>query len=277
MRITTWNVNGIRSVFCKEKDGTKYKIAINNNVVTTLLTENDPDILCLQEIKCSKDVDISKTLGLTDLGYQYCGVNCATSKKGYSGTCVISKKVPISVIVGFGDFNTAEELNNEGRVLTVEYDKVFVVNVYTPNSKPDLSRLEFRVNVWDKVFRDYCTHLQSKKPIIVCGDFNVAPEDIDVNNPKSARGSHGFTVQEKASFKSLLDGASLVDSYRVLHKETIGYTWYSPFARSRERNKGWRIDHILVSSRIKSKLGECEILGDFFGSDHVPCTLDIKV
>jgi exodeoxyribonuclease-3 len=277
MRITTWNVNGIRSVFCKEKDGTKSKTPINNNVVTTLLTENDPDVLCLQEIKCSKDVDISNTLGLTDLGYQFCGVNCAISKKGYSGTCIISKKTPISVIVGFGDFNNAEELNNEGRVLTVEYEKVFVVNVYTPNSKPDLSRLEFRVNVWDKIFRDYCTHLQSKKPIIVCGDFNVAPEDIDVNNPKSAKGSHGFTVQEKTSFKSLLDGASLVDSYRTLHKETVAYTWYSPFARSRERNKGWRIDHILVSSRVKNKISKCEVLGDFFGSDHVPCTLDIKV
>lgn len=278
MRIITWNVNGIRSVFSKDKTGQKHgKSAIKENVLYTLLKETNVDVLCLQEIKCSADVDIAGTLGLKDLGYEYCGIHCATSRKGYSGTCTISKKKPLSEIYGFGEFNTMEEFNNEGRMVTTEYEKCFVINVYTPNSKPDLSRLEWRTQKWDKLFREYCTFLQSKKPIIVCGDFNVAPQDIDVNNPKSAKGSHGFTVEEKTSFKQLLLEASLIDSFRTLYKDTVAYSWFSPFAKSREKNKGWRIDHLLVSKSLQSKLVNSGILGEYFGSDHVPCVCDIKV
>lgn len=275
MRVITWNVNGVRSVLCKEKDGKKHTSKIPNNVLAALIQENNPDVVCLQEVKCGPDVDIAHALKLKDLGYKYCGINCATVRKGYSGTCTISKAPPLAVTFGFGYFNTDPLLNNEGRIITTEYEGVYVVNVYTPNSKSDLSRLDFRVKTWDLVFREYCATLQNKKPIIVCGDLNVAPEDIDVNNPKSAKGSHGFTTDERVSFKELLKQASLVDAFRLLHKDRIAFTWFSPFARSREKNKGWRIDHILVSSRLSSKVGSTEVLGSFYGSDHVPFTVDI--
>lgn len=263
MRVITWNVNGLRSVLSKEKNGTKHSGHIENNVVYALLKEQDPDILCLQEIKCNA----APPMKLVELGYKYCSFNYATVRKGYSGTCIICKEQPLSETMGIG------ESANEGRVLTVEFDKFYVVNVYTPNSKPDLSRLEFRVNVWDKAFREYVQRLQKHKYVIVCGDFNVAPDNIDVNNPKSAEGSHGFTKAERESFK-LLD---LCDSFRYLHKDAVAYSWFSPFANSRAKNKGWRIDHLLVSKKLQAKLTSADIHGEYYGSDHVPCSVNILI
>lgn len=271
-KVITWNVNGVRSVMCKEKNGIKHTKPIPNNVLVTLLVEQQPDVLCLQEIKCGADVKIAETLDLASLGYEHISVNCSKARKGYSGVCIISKTTPLKVIHDFGDYNTDKNLNDEGRVLTAEYDKFYVTTVYTPNSKPDLSRLPYRVSQWDATFNGFIQHLQAHKPVITCGDFNVAPEEIDVNNPKTAAGSHGFTIEERQSFKDLISQSLLIDTFRFLHPTKVAYSWFSPFAKSRERNKGWRIDHVLVSKKLKSKIAEAEILGDYFGSDHVPCS-----
>lgn len=273
MKIITWNVNGIRSVMCKEKNGTKHAKPIVNNVVSTLLAEQNPDVLCLQEIKCGVDVKIAETLDIKGLGYNHISINCSKARKGYSGVCIISKDEPLNIIHDFGDFDKTPTLNNEGRVLTAEFNHVFVVNVYTPNSKPDLSRLDYRTNEWDAAFRKYIQHLMLKKTVIACGDFNVAPHEIDVNNPKTAKGSHGFTDDERNSFNRLLTDCNMIDTFRQLNPSQIAYSWFSPFAKSRERNKGWRIDHILVAKKLKTKLKTADILGEFYGSDHVPCSL----
>lgn len=283
MKVITFNVNGIRSMLTKDKSGKKHDKPIVNNVIRELLKEQSPDLLCMQEIKCtSSDIDIAVALGLKELGYVSCEVNCAV-KRGYSGTCIISKKAPLKVLRGFMGFNDNVELNDEGRVLTFEYDNVIVVNVYTPNSKPDLSRLEWRVMTWDRTMAEYIQHLQetTKKPVILCGDMNVAPADIDVNNPKSAKGSHGFTESEKQSFEALLDETEMVDAYRVVHPTKVAYTWFSPFSKSKDadgyRDKGWRIDHFLVSCKAKNKIKKVDVLPQYWGSDHVACSLDIDI
>lgn len=280
MKIITWNVNGIRSVSTKEKDGTKHSKPIEHNVVRTILEEYSPDILCLQEIKCDDAINIPALVGgLDDLGYVKIDTNCSTSKKGYSGVCMICKQRPMNVIQGFGTFAPHPTLNNEGRVISAEFDKYVVVNVYTPNSKPDLSRLDFRVNTWDVAFRNFIAHLQqtTKKHIIVCGDLNVAPAEIDLSNPNANKKSHGFTIEERQTFKALLETCNLIDSFRHLHPSHVKFSWFSPFAKSRERNKGWRIDHVLVSKKLAPKIQTSEILHDYFGSDHVPCMCEIMI
>lgn len=277
MRVVTWNVNGIRSVLSKTKNGEKHSKPIKNNVVRVLLEELHPDVLCLQEVKCSPDVDVEQMLDLNGLGYNFCTMNCATVRKGYSGTCVISKIKPLEVIHGFGKFDTSINMNDEGRMITIEFESFFVINVYTPNSKADLSRLDFRTKVWDKRFREFVRKLQSRKHVIVCGDFNVAPEEIDVNNPKSAKGSHGFTLEERNSFGLLMTEANLVDTFREHNGSTVAYSWFSPFAKSREKNKGWRIDHILVSEAIKEEIVESKMYAEYFGSDHIPYCASLNI
>lgn len=278
MRVITWNVNGIRSIVCKQKDGNKHPTPIKENVLYTLLDGMKPDVVCLQEIKCS--ADINNLLDLQGLGYRYCEMNCATSRKGYSGTCILSKVKPLSVTHGFGLVSGTGEyddsFDNEGRVITIELANIYIVNVYTPNSKADLSRLDYRINKWDNAFRAYCMYLQEKKPIIVCGDLNVAPNNIDVHNPKSAKGSHGFTIEERESFGKLLSEANLVDTYRVVNKDMLGYSWFSPFAQSRKHNKGWRIDFILLSKILEHDIVSSMILSEYYGSDHIPCSLDLR-
>jgi exodeoxyribonuclease-3 len=166
--------------------------------------------------------------------------------------------------------------NEEGRVLCAEFQSFYLVNAYVPNSKPDLSRLDYRVNIWETEIRKYINTLQKKKPVIYCADFNVAPTEIDIHRAKGNEKSHGFTIEERTAFKQLVDECGLVDAFRSLHPSVRKYTWFSNFGKARENNKGWRIDHFLVSEKLKRTLKSCEILGDIYGSDHVPIVLELS-
>ncbi len=280
MKFITWNVNGIRAVMNKQKNGDKRDHSkCEMNVITDLLINEKPDFLCLQEIKCNSDVDL-QCIALEELGYHTTILNCA-QRKGYSGTAIFSKTKPLAIYKNFEGFlksNNAEELITEGRVITLEYPKFFIITAYVPNAKPDLSRLDFRINEWEKTMRDYINYLQSNgKYIIFCGDLNVAADNIDVHNPSSAKGSHGFTNEEKQAFKDLLNECNLVDSFRELHLNEAKYSWFSPFAQSRKKGKGWRIDYFLVSKKLKPKIKKTDILSDYYGSDHIPCMIDIEM
>lgn len=277
--IVTWNVNGIRSVLTKEKDGTKHTGPIQENTLYTLLSTQSPDVVCLQEIRCNDKVDIAGAFKLDELGYQIIGQNCSKAKAGYSGTLVIAKKPlhVISVVKDFPRFPATHELNTEGRAITVEFPKFVLINVYVPNSKPDLGRLDFRVNTWEPAIRQHIADMKKKysnKPVILCGDLNVAPSDIDVHNPKGAKGKHGFTAEEKQAFQALLSECDMKDAFRELYpNKEAAFTWWSNFANSRGRNKGWQIDKFVVSSKLMSKVSKVEILADYYGSDHAPVVL----
>lgn len=264
MKIISWNVNGLRSVLGKNKQGEKIKDG--ENLIETLLKE-DYDIICLQEIKCTTEqVDLEF---IERMGYNII-LNCA-QRKGYSGTAIFTKVKPLSVRTDFHD-------DNEGRIIIAEYSKFVLVNLYVPNSKPDLSRLNFRVNEWDVNIRQLVNEItKSGKEVILCGDFNVAHNDIDVHNPKSANGSHGFTKEERESFAKLLDECSLIDTFRHLHPKTVKYSWFSPFAKSRANNKGWRIDYFLVSEKLKNKLKKADIFSEYYGSDHLVIFIEIAI
>lgn len=280
MKIISFNCNGIRSVLTKEKDGTKHKEVIDNNVITSLLDEEKPDILCLQEIRCGDSLDISKLLKLSSRGYHIINQNCSIVKAGYSGTLVISKLPALKIIKNFPNLSESHELNGEGRIITVEFPKFVLINVYVPNSKPDLSRLEFRVEQWEKEIRNHINNLQAQfdKPVIMCGDLNVAPKEIDLHNPKGSKGKHGFTIEERDAFQKLLDECKMVDAYRFLYPTKQNeYTWWSNFAKSREKNKGWRIDIYVVSKTISKKIEEVKVFTDHYGSDHAPISLSISV
>jgi exodeoxyribonuclease III len=280
MKIISFNCNGIRSVLTKEKDGTKHKEVIDNNVITSLLDEEKPDILCLQEIRCGNSLDISKLLKLSSRGYHIINQNCSIVKAGYSGTLVISKHPAITVVKNFPNLPENNELNGEGRIITVEFQKFILINVYVPNSKPDLSRLQFRVEHWEKEIRNHINNLQAQfdKPVIMCGDLNVAPKEIDLHNPKGSKGKHGFTIEERDAFQKLLDECKMVDAYRFLYPTKQNeYTWWSNFAKSREKNKGWRIDIYVVSKSLTKKIEEVKIYNDRYGSDHAPILLSISL
>lgn len=279
MKFITWNVNGLRAVMNKVKNGTKRDPSkCQTNVITELLMAEEPDFLCLQEIKCNDDVSLD-CIGLEELGYHATILNCSTVKKGYSGTAIFSKIKPISVHINFEGFSNSNGLTDEGRIITLEYPRFFLITAYVPNSKPDLSRLDFRINVWEKTMREYIKHLQksSGKHVILCGDLNVAAENIDVHNPSSAKGSHGFTEEERTAFKQMLSECNLIDSFRELYPNDTKYSWFSPFAKSKKRERGWRIDYFLVSKKLKPKIKRADILLDFYGSDHVPCVIEIDI
>lgn len=276
MKLVTWNVNGLRSVMSKFKDGSKQTSYCSNNVINEILVSEEPDFLCLQEVKCSDNVDMS-CLNLEKMGYSSF-LNCSKARKGYSGTAIFTKFKPLSVNYDFTGFSNDKELNEEGRMITLEYAKFFIITVYVPNSKQDLSRLPFRIDTWEATLRRYIKELQSRgKSVMLCGDLNVAADNIDVHNPVSAKGSHGFTDEERAAFRSLLDECNMVDTYRELHKNEAKYSWFSPFAKSRQMGKGWRIDYWLVSKKLKTKVKDADILGQYFGSDHVPCAMTIDI
>ena len=280
VKIISFNVNGIRSIVTKEKDGTKHKQIISHNVIATLLEEQQPDILCLQEIRCSDNLDLQEMLKLNDKGYHIVGQNCSKVKAGYSGTLVISKMQSMSIIKDFPNYPSSHSLNGEGRIITVEYPKFILINVYVPNSKPDLSRLKYRVEEWESAVRKHIIEQQKtlNKPVILCGDLNVAPQEIDLHNPKGLKGKHGFTNEERAAFATLLEECSLVDAYRYLHpNQKNEYSWWSNFANSREKNKGWRIDIHVVSSSIAKKIKESKIHPEYYGSDHAPISLTISL
>ncbi len=266
MRIHSWNVNGIRAVLKK------------NNFYPYLETYQ-PDILCLQETKAERgQVEV-------DLPDYFEYWNSAV-KKGYSGTAIFSKQKPLAVINGLPDNITSQyrfaddafgDPTEEGRVIAAEFEKFYVVTVYTPNAKDDLGRLALRHEKWDPAFLAYCRQLEQHKPVIFCGDLNVAHTELDLANPKSNRGKKGFTDEERAGFQHFID-AGFVDTLRLFKQGNGHYSWWSHFANSRARNIGWRIDYVLVSQSLRSKVTAADIHADVMGSDHCPVsiTLDIQ-
>lgn len=263
MRLYSWNVNGIRAVL---KKGT----------FQSFLGEHRPDILCLQETKAERgQVEI-------DLPDYHEYWNSAV-KKGYSGTAIFSRSEPLEVINGFPKsfakhYQFADELERdsteEGRVITAEFDNYFVVTVYTPNAKDDLSRLKLRHQHWDPAFLAYCRQLEKKKPVIFCGDLNVAHTELDLANPKPNRGKKGFTDEEREGFQHFVD-AGFVDTLRLFKQGNGHYTWWSHFANARARNIGWRIDYVLVSASLKDKVRAADIHASVLGSDHCPVSIEL--
>lgn len=251
MRLISWNVNGLRAVW--------------NKGFENFFTEINADIFCIQETKMQE--------GQLDVNFEgyYKFFNSAV-KKGYSGTAIFSKNKPISVSNGIN----IEEHDQEGRVITLEFEKFYMVNVYTPNSQRELTRLKYRQQ-WEDDFRNYLLGLDKIKPVIVCGDMNVAHKEIDLKNPKSNRRNAGFTDEERAKMTTLLD-SGFTDSFRYLYPDKENcYTWWSYMMKAREKNIGWRIDYFLVSNKIKDKIKEAKIHSDIMGSDHCPVELDIDL
>jgi exodeoxyribonuclease-3 len=263
MRIYSWNVNGIRAVW-------------NKKAFQDFIQKHDPDIICLQETKAHRD---QSEVELP----QYQEFWNSAEKKGYSGTAIFTKQKPIKVVNGFTPAINERFLGdkygnpaNEGRVITAEFDEFFLVSVYTPNSKGDLSRLGLRHDLWDIAFLDYCLELQKSKPVIFCGDLNVAHQEIDLANPKPNVGKHGFTNEERQGFQNFLD-AGFVDSYRNFNPDKKdAYTWWTHWANARARNIGWRIDYVMVSDKLIKKVKTAEIHPEVMGSDHCPISIEIN-
>ena len=251
IKIISWNVNGIRAVQKKGFDDfiTKYK----------------PDILCIQETKAHPDqVDLQ----LPKYNYKFWN---SAEKKGYSGTSIFSKIEPISHSYGIG----IKKHDNEGRVITLEFEDYYLVNVYTPNSKRDLSRLKYRYNEWDVDFLNFLKNLESTKPVIFCGDLNVAHKEIDLKNPSSNKKNAGFTLEERESFDNYIE-SGFVDTFRKFTQDGDHYTWWSYMFNARQRNVGWRIDYFCVSSNIQNLVNKSYILPEVLGSDHAPIVLEIS-
>ena len=247
MKFVSWNVNGLRA--CMGKGFLDY------------FTGTDADFFCLQETKLS-DGQLSLELPGYRLYWNY------ADKKGYSGTAVFAKEEPVSVTYGVG----VPELDTEGRMITLEYPNFYLVTCYTPNAQRELARIDHRLN-WDEAFRARLTALDANKPVIVCGDLNVAHKEIDLKNPAANRGNAGFSDQERESFQKTLD-LGFTDSFRYLHPEETGaYSWWSYMFHAREKNAGWRIDYFLVSNRAASQIREANIRSEILGSDHCPVEL----
>jgi exodeoxyribonuclease-3 len=263
LKIYSWNVNGIRAVL-RKGDFQKF------------IAAHRPDVLCLQETKAERgQVEID----LPDY-HEYWN---SASTKGYSGTAIFARKKPLSVVNGFPKafakrfkFKDAEgrDSADEGRVITAEFAKFFVVTVYTPNAKDDLSRLALRAKHWDKAFLAYCKELEKTKPVIFCGDLNVAHTEMDLANPKPNVGKKGFTKEERAGFQAFVD-AGFVDTLRLFKQGNGHYSWWSHFANARARNVGWRIDYVLVSAALKKSVKAAEIHADVMGSDHCPVSITL--
>ena len=249
MKLISWNVNGIRA--CVNKGFKEFF----NNV--------DADIFCIQETKCQPE-----QIELNFEGYK--SYWNSAEKKGYSGTAIFTKKEPINVTYGMG----IEEHDKEGRVITLEFKDFYMVNIYTPNAKRGLERLGYR-QIWEDEIKKYLMKLNKTKPVIICGDLNVAHNEIDLKNPKSNRGNAGFTDEEREKMTQLLK-AGFIDSFRFLYPDkTDSYTWWSYMGRAREKNVGWRIDYFIVSQDIKDKIKEAMIYPEVMGSDHCPIGLII--
>ena len=251
MRFVSWNVNGLRA--CVGKGFLDFF----RNV--------DADFFCLQETKLQA--------GQIDLPLEgYHGYWNYAEKKGYSGTAIFAKEQPLSVVLGLGD----PELDTEGRLITLEYPAFYLVTCYTPNAQRGLARLDHRIK-WEEAFRRYLVELDSRKPVIVCGDLNVAHKEIDLKNPASNRGNAGFSDEERQCFTDLLS-AGFTDTFRYLEPDTTGaYTWWSYMFNARANNAGWRIDYFLVSDRLREKILEAPIYPDVLGSDHCPVGLLLDI
>lgn len=250
MKLVSWNVNGLRS--CLTKGFLEY------------VKQEDPDIVCLQETKLQPEQAVFELEG-------YHRYFHSADKKGYSGTAVLTKEEPLSVVYGFGD----DVHRHEGRVITAEYPEFYLVCCYTPNSQDGLKRLDYRME-WEDAFRAYLLALDAKKPVILCGDLNVAHTEMDIKNAKTNRMSAGFTDQERAKMTELL-AAGFADSFRVVHPDEVKYSWWSYRFHAREKNAGWRIDYFIVSRRIADRIRAAEIHNEIFGSDHCPVELQIDL
>jgi len=258
LKIISWNVNGFRAVIQKG--------------FFDFVKEETPDILCIQETKAQNEqID---TTHIKDL-YPHQFINSA-EKKGYSGTAIFSKTEPLNITYGID----IEHHDTEGRTITAEYDNFYLITVYTPNSQRGLTRLDYR-QTWDRDFLEYVKNLEKTKPVIFCGDLNVAHKEIDLKNPqtnkttKTKPGNAGFTDQERAGFNKIIE-ANFIDTYRYLYPDEIKYTWWSYMFQARMKNVGWRIDYFCVSKILKEKLIDSQILTDVMGSDHCPISLKIK-
>lgn len=248
MRFVSWNVNGLRAIYQKD--------------FPTIFNQFEADFICLQETKMQEG-----QLDFNPEGY-FKYFNYA-EKKGYSGTAIYTKHEPLSVNYGI----QVDQHDHEGRVITLEYETFYIVCVYTPNAQDELRRLSYRME-WENDFRAYLVKLDQTKPVIVCGDLNVAHEEIDLKNPNSNHNNPGFSDEERAQFTKFLE-AGFVDSFRYLYPDKEQYSWWSYRMRARERNVGWRIDYFVVSDRIAKDIDEALIHDDIFGSDHCPVSLDI--
>ena len=250
MKFISWNVNGLRA--CVGKDFSQSFESLN------------ADFFCLQETKMQAGQLELQFPGYTSY-WNY------AEKKGYSGTAIYTRKEPLAVTYGIG----IEEHDHEGRVITLEYDKFFLVTVYTPNSQEELRRLDYRMT-WEDAFQAYLHQLDAKKPVIVCGDMNVAHQEIDLKNPKTNRRSAGFTDEERSKMTQLLNNG-FTDTFRTLHPEQVTYSYWSYRFRAREKNAGWRIDYFLISDRLRPQLKGASIHTEIYGSDHCPVELDIDI
>ena len=250
MKFISWNVNGLRA--CVGKDFSQSFETLN------------ADFFCLQETKMQAGQLELQFPGYTSY-WNY------AEKKGYSGTAIYTRKEPLAVSYGIG----IDEHDHEGRVITLEYDKFFLVTVYTPNSQEELRRLDYRMT-WEDAFQAYLHQLDAKKPVIVCGDMNVAHQEIDLKNPKTNRRSAGFTDEERSKMTQLLSNG-FTDTFRTLHPEQVTYSYWSYRFRAREKNAGWRIDYFLISDRLRPQLKGASIHTEIYGSDHCPVELDIDI
>lgn len=249
MKLISWNVNGIRA-------------CVNKGFVD-FFKQIDADIFCIQETKCQKD-----QIELEFEGYE--SFWNSAEKKGYSGTCIFTKEKPLTVKYGIG----IEEHDKEGRVITLEFDKFYMVNIYTPNSKRELERLNYRMT-WEDEIRKYLLNLNKTKPVIMCGDLNVAHKEIDLKNPKTNRHNAGFTDEERGKMTELLD-AGFTDTFRYIYPDKENeYSWWSYMGKAREKNIGWRIDYFIVSNDIAKNIKGASIHQEIFGSDHCPVELII--
>jgi exodeoxyribonuclease-3 len=265
VKIYSWNVNGIRAVQRKE-------------LFQPFLETEKPDILCLQEVKATEEQAALELEGYRAFWY-------AAERPGYSGTAILSKLEPLQVVNGFPEDiiekygvtgDTYGNPNAEGRVVAAEFEEFWVVTVYTPNAKDDLSRIPLRAQHWDPAFLAYCKRLEATKPVVFCGDLNVAHTEDDLANPKPNRGKKGFTDEERAGFQAFVD-AGFIDTLRMFKQGNGYYTWWSHFARARERNVGWRIDYFMVSESLQSKVQAAEIHPGVLGSDHCPVSVTLDI
>jgi len=263
MKIYSWNVNGIRAVARK-------------GLFKPFIDKEKPDIVCLQETKAERgqaEIDLA--------GYEeYWN---SAEKKGYSGTAIFAKEKPLTIINGFPEDiitkykvtgDTYGDPNKEGRVIAAEFEKFYVITVYTPNAKDDLSRIPLREKHWDPAFLAYCKQLEKKKPVMFCGDLNVAHTELDLANPKPNKGKKGFTTEERQGFQNFLDHG-FVDTLRMFKQGNGYYTWWSHFSNARARNVGWRIDYFLVSEKLKPHIKAAGIHPDIMGSDHCPVSITL--
>lgn len=255
MKLISWNVNGLRAVV--------------NKGFKEFFKEIDADIFCIQETKM-QEAQLDENILEIFEGYN--AYWNSAEKKGYSGTAIFTKQKPLNVTYGIGK----EEHDKEGRVITLEFEKFYMVNIYTPNSKRKLERLDYR-QLWEDEIRAYLLKLKENKSVVMCGDLNVAHTEIDLKNPKTNRKNAGFTDEERAKMTELLN-AGFVDTFRYKYPEVEGkYSWWSYMFHAREKNAGWRIDYFIVSENLKDKIEDAKILDDIYGSDHCPVELDLNI